>query len=192
MKRGYNPCHAALAATCNSCFYRLSCHPHKRLWTTHIRCTRCWPRRKNIASRRGGNAERRRWGIRRRCLPSAPGRGPVFHGCRGMLSQLVLSWRFLGVQGRSVGPEASLWLHAINPSTAAYEGTLTCCGLGECPNAAINQSSYTEYKSTTASQRPTCNGVPCLAITITCKSAAICTVGTCAFEQPLTDAAEPD
>ena len=73
-----------------------------------------------------------------------------------------------------------------------YEGTLTCCGLGECPNAAINQLSYTAYKSTAASRKPTCNGVPCLAITIICKSAAICTGGTCAFEQPGIDAAGLD
>jgi hypothetical protein len=73
-----------------------------------------------------------------------------------------------------------------------YEGTLTCCGLGECPNAAINQLSYTAYKSSAASRKPTCDGVPCLAITITCKSAAICTGGTCAFEQPGIDAAGLD
>lgn len=73
-----------------------------------------------------------------------------------------------------------------------YEGTLTCCALGECPNAAINQLSYTAYKSTAASRKPTCDGVPCLAITITCRSAVICTGGMCAFEQPGTDAAGLD
>jgi hypothetical protein len=73
-----------------------------------------------------------------------------------------------------------------------YEGTLTCCGLGECPNDAINQFSYTAYKSTAASRKPSCEGVPCLAITIICKSAAICTGGTCAFEQSGTDAAGLD
>lgn len=73
-----------------------------------------------------------------------------------------------------------------------YEGTLTCCGLGECPNAAINQSSFTAYKSTAAARKPTCDGVPCLAITILCKSAAVCTGGTCAFEHPGTDAAGLD
>ena len=73
-----------------------------------------------------------------------------------------------------------------------YEGTLTCCALSECPNAAINQLSYTAYKSTAASRKPTCDSVPCLAITIICKSAAICTGGTCAFEQPGIDAAGLD
>jgi hypothetical protein len=73
-----------------------------------------------------------------------------------------------------------------------YEGTLTCCAIAECPNAAINQSSYTAYKSTKESREPTCIAVPCVAITITCKSAAVCTGGTCTFEWPRTDAAGLD
>ena len=73
-----------------------------------------------------------------------------------------------------------------------YEGTLTCCALAECPNAAINQLSYPAYKSTAASRKPTCDGVPCVAITVVCKSAAICAGGTCAFVQPATDAAALD
>jgi hypothetical protein len=73
-----------------------------------------------------------------------------------------------------------------------YEGTLTCCRTFECPNAAISLVDYTKYETTAASRRPTCEGVPCLAITITCKSAAVCSDGMCMYHQPGRDASSPD
>ena len=75
---------------------------------------------------------------------------------------------------------------------AVYEGTLRCCPVGACPNAAINQSRYAAYTSTAASRTPSCTNVPCLQLVVICRSAAVCASRTCMFENPAIDAASHD
>jgi len=62
--------------------------------------------------------------------------------------------------------------HAIQPSSldracvrdsdcvAVYEGPLSCCGLGECANAAINVANLARYMQVLAERRSTCEPAP--------------------------------
>jgi hypothetical protein len=75
-----------------------------------------------------------------------------------------------------------------------FEGTLGCCGLGAtCPNAAISADALPKYASD-AQRASTCM-VPsaCPDIIIRCAAGRItCTEGTCALEQPPSDASAAD
>jgi len=80
-----------------------------------------------------------------------------------------------------------------------YQGTIGCCGVGgSCPNAAVNQVGYSAYESAVANRIPTCSPArPCALLTsadiaIACRAGAICSNGTCTFEQTGTDAAGAD
>ena len=65
------------------------------------------------------------------------------------------------------------------------EGTIGCCGLESCPNAAIRQDALARYTSDLEARTPRCTPPPpCAPPPVDCSGRVACTNGVCALLVP--------
>ena len=121
------------------------------------------------------------------------------------MNRILIACLFVGAFGGCNSESHSIAASEFQQSCAAdsdcvpvYEGTIGCCGVGNCPNAAVNRVGYSSYETAVSKRIPTCSPPrPCpflsqTEIAIECHAGAICSNGTCTFAQTGTDASGAD
>ena len=74
---------------------------------------------------------------------------------------------------------------AVVDCVPVAEGTIGCCGLESCPNAAIRQDALAGYMSDLAARTPHCTPEPpCAPPPVDCSGRVACTNGVCALLVP--------
>jgi hypothetical protein len=113
---------------------------------------------------------------------------------RAILMAAIFAALSCGAQNHEIRPsDSDRACVRDSDCVAVYEGPLSCCGTGECANAAINAANLARYMQVLDQRTPTCDPAPsCPRISCSASSFVRCTDGLCVYPSDLNDAAVRD